>query len=260
MLINRQTYNLIELDEVGSTNDYSKELIKSGCNRETLVVTKIQTSGRGRLSRRFVSSGDFGLWFTAVFFPRVKSQYLGMYGCIAALAVSDTIKKYYGIDADIKWPNDVEIRGKKVCGILPESGIMNDVIEWAIVGIGVNITPPDGGFGEELKEKATSLSDHSDLIIQKKDLLDDIASGFFSMCDDISKGDVERILGEMREKSSILGKNVSLYIPDNKEPIASGKAVDFGSMGELIILSEHGETLSFNYGEVSLRFSTFESR
>lgn len=153
-------FSIVRVDETDSTNRMARALAEDGAPHGAVVVAKRQTAGRGRMGRSWLSSGEFGLWFSVVQRPRFEPRFAGLLGIGAAVAVACAIDKLTGVRADVKWPNDVLIQGRKVCGVLAEASTAGANLKWAVVGIGVNLRPPEGGFPPELRPVATALSEH----------------------------------------------------------------------------------------------------
>ncbi|MCI0405239.1 MAG: biotin--[acetyl-CoA-carboxylase] ligase [candidate division Zixibacteria bacterium] len=143
---------------VGSTNSTAWKLAEEGVPEGTLVVADRQTAGRGRLGRSWHSPPRVGLWFSLVLRPEVAPSQAPGISLLTALALSQTIGSRCGMEAKIKWPNDCQIAGKKVAGILTELSSELDRVNFVIVGVGLNVNQTKSDFPTSLKRKATSLS------------------------------------------------------------------------------------------------------
>ena len=149
---------LHSVDSVKSTNTALKELAKKGAPEGYLLSASSQTRGRGRLNRIFFSPKGTGLYCSLLLRPEIALPSYAL-TCLSAVALCETIESY-GIACGIKWVNDVYVNGKKAAGILVESAIDPDGrIRYAVIGIGVNLFQPTGGFPEEIREKAGSVFD-----------------------------------------------------------------------------------------------------
>ncbi|WP_297467211.1 biotin--[acetyl-CoA-carboxylase] ligase, partial [Thermococcus sp.] len=142
-------WKVIRFTEVNSTNDYAREIAEE-VPEGTVVVAKRQTSGRGRNGRNWASP-EGGLWMTAILKPMASPEHVPKLVFVGALAVVDTLAKY-GIPAELKWPNDVLVDGKKIAGILSECKLHH----FALLGIGLNV---NNDIPEELKGTAVSIKD-----------------------------------------------------------------------------------------------------
>ena len=142
-------------ESIDSTNSIAKSLAREGGEEGTLVVAEEQIAGKGRLGRSWQSEKGKNLTFSLILQPQISHTHIGIVSLFAGVAVCDAIRESTGIAAECKWPNDVLIRGKKVCGILSEIVHPNETQISIIVGVGVNIN--QALFPEEIKNKATSL-------------------------------------------------------------------------------------------------------
>ena len=146
---------LLRYDSVSSTNDVARELAASGASEGTCILAREQTAGRGRQGRSWSSPPGEGLYLSLILRPRIKAADSGVITLAAAVAVAETLMLDFGVPADIKWPNDVLTSSRKICGILVESAIEGDRLQYAVMGIGVNVA--QASFPHELADSATSL-------------------------------------------------------------------------------------------------------
>lgn len=130
---------ILRYDSVSSTNDVARELATSGAPEGLCVIAREQTAGRGRQGRSWSSPPGEGLYLSLVLRPQIRAADSAIVTLAAAVAVAETLKLDFEVPADIKWPNDVLASGRKICGILVESAIQNDQLQYAVMGIGVNI-------------------------------------------------------------------------------------------------------------------------
>jgi BirA family biotin operon repressor/biotin-[acetyl-CoA-carboxylase] ligase len=146
---------LLRFEQVSSTNDVARELAVSGATEGVCVIAREQIAGRGRQGRSWSSPPGEGLYLSLILRPQVTASASALITLAAAIAVAETLRLDFQTDADIKWPNDVLIRGRKLCGVLVESAIEGDRLQYAIMGIGVNIA--QRSFPEHISDSATSL-------------------------------------------------------------------------------------------------------
>jgi BirA family transcriptional regulator, biotin operon repressor / biotin---[acetyl-CoA-carboxylase] ligase len=147
--------NILRYDSVASTNDIARELAVEGAPEGLCVIARTQTSGRGRQGHSWLSPPGDGLYLSLILRPQIKISDCAMITLSAAVGVAETLILDYKIEADIKWPNDVLASGKKICGILVESAIQDGQLQYAVMGIGVNIA--QRSFPAEIETSATSL-------------------------------------------------------------------------------------------------------
>lgn len=145
---------------LGSTNTELRRLAEEGAPEGTVVIAGMQTAGKGRMGRSFFSPSDTGLYLSLLLRPKLAAEEAVSLTTAAAVAVAGAIGDVTGKRADIKWVNDVYLEGRKVCGILTEAvfGMELGGLEYAVLGIGVNVYTPEGGFPEELRDIAGAVA------------------------------------------------------------------------------------------------------
>ena len=164
----------IYLEETDSTNRYAKELAAKGTPAGTVVIANRQSAGRGRLGRSFFSPEDKGIYMSILLRPKLQPERAAMITSMAAVAVARAIERAGGVEAQIKWVNDIFLNQKKVCGILTEAGFdaVSGRMDYAVLGIGVNVGVMD--FPAELKKIATSVSNECGFEVAKETLTEEI--------------------------------------------------------------------------------------
>ncbi len=144
--------------ELASTNDMAKELAMRGTREGTVVVVETQTSGRGRLKRKWISPQG-GLWLSIILRPRIQSKHAPKLTLMASVAVAKTLSKLFPLKVEIKWPNDILINHKKVCGILTEAKTKGEALNFVIVGIGINANFDVNTLPVYLRDSSTTLKE-----------------------------------------------------------------------------------------------------
>lgn len=237
--------NLVVLDTVGSTNDYLKSAANSGCISGTVVASREQTKGKGRLGRAWQTKKDDGIAFSFLLRPKMAPQEVSGITPLAGLAVCKAIREYTGIDCKIKWPNDIIVGSKKLVGILTEMSAEFDGVEYVVTGIGINVEHKE--FPEEIAHKATSIFLETGLHIDKNEFL---ACVLNHIEDEFVRNDMrlsEKALKEYTARCATIGRNVSF---NRQEQTFSGTAVGVGGRGELIVKLSDGTDCIVNSGEV----------
>ena len=217
---NREFFKIEYLSEVSSTNTLLKEEASFSAEGRVLVADR-QSAGRGRKDRRFLSSGN-GLYASVLLRPKcVPAALCGRFTVMAAVAVRRAIA-CLGFMPEIKWVNDIYLENKKVSGILAESAIDGKGnLSYVVIGIGVNIAPPSGGFPEEIENIAAAL--YSEYTAGRRDLLlDRILNELYSL---YKKDQWEKILEEYRVHSLLIGKKVTV-IEGRYQGIATVLGID----------------------------------
>jgi BirA family biotin operon repressor/biotin-[acetyl-CoA-carboxylase] ligase len=146
---------LLEFDTLPSTNELAREMAVQGAVEGTTILAREQTAGRGRLGRTWTSAAGEGLYVSIILRPKVQPRRFSIMTLASAVAVAETLISEFAVTPDIKWPNDVLVSDRKVCGILLETATEGDKLEYAILGIGVNLGQPD--FPDDIRESSTSL-------------------------------------------------------------------------------------------------------
>lgn len=235
-------------DCIDSTNTKAKELAESGHPSGTLVVSDQQTAGKGRRGRAWDSLPGTGIYMTLMIKPEINPNNASMLTLVAAMAVANAISKIAETQALIKWPNDVVINGKKICGILTEMSAQFDYINNIVIGIGINVHNQD--FPDELKDTASSLFLACGRRIRRAELIEAFLEEFERIyAIYLATEDME---GLQKEYDKLLvNKGRQVQVLDPKEPF-EGKAMGITKRGELIVDTWESRKL-VSSGEVSVR-------
>ncbi|MEG0751744.1 MAG: biotin--[acetyl-CoA-carboxylase] ligase [Oscillospiraceae bacterium] len=234
-------------DSVGSTNDVARELaLKNACSG-TIVASRSQQSGRGRRGHSFFSPYG-GIYMSVVLRPPSLVESSALITPAAAVAGSRAIEKVSGKRVRIKWVNDIFIEGKKVCGILAESG-ESSCGAFAILGVGVNVSMPRGGFPDEIADIAGALFAHGDEAPDTRArLIAEIADGLCEMCEE---PDITDFLDEYRVRALLLGEQIDVIASDGVRRRA--RAIEIDDLCRLVAEYPNGEREALCAGEVSAR-------
>jgi len=232
--------------ELTSTNDVAKELAVKGVKEGTIVVAETQTMGKGRFEREW-RSPQGGLWLSVILKPNVQPKHASRLTLLASVAVAKTLNRLYGLKTEIKWPNDVLIDHKKVCGILTEGQIKGKTLSFAILGIGINANFNIEALSPHLRETATTLREALGKEIERETLLCELLSEIESSYELFQRGTFEAVLNDWRRLASFLGSYVK--IQRDKERI-EGWAVDIDEDGALIVRLKDKTSLRVTSGDV----------
>lgn len=142
------------LEEVTSTNDVCRDLARQGAPAGTVVIAERQTAGRGRRGRRFFSPDGTGLYMSLLLRPDAAAADAVTLTAVTAVGCAQALEGVIGQPVGIKWVNDLYLNGKKICGILTEGALCGARLDYAVVGIGINLDAPADGFPEELRDIA----------------------------------------------------------------------------------------------------------
>lgn len=232
-----------------STNDLAKKLAASGAADGTVVVAETQTRGRGRLNREWVSPAG-GLWFSALLRPVLEPSHASRLVFVAGLAVAKTLRELYGLDVATKWPNDVLVNGKKVCGILAEMRTAGQRIDYVVLGVGVNADFEVRVLPEELWESATSLKTELGREISLEELFRALLESLETTYDLFLNQGFAPVLQGWKSFAGFLGKHV---IVTNVDERWVGTALDVDNDGSLVLRLEDGTEKHVHAGDVSVR-------
>ena len=245
-LITRFTgQNILYYPTLTSTNDIARQQALQKVPEGTAVIADQQTTGRGRLKRVWVSpKGNIAV--TIVLYPARKNlHYLTM---LASLAVLHSIEKTTGLKCQLKWPNDVLIKNKKVCGILLESQADAESVTFAVIGIGINVNMKLADY-PEISSIATSLTDELGKEVSRLDLIRNLFIEMERLYLRLQAG--ESPLSEWRDNLITLGKNVHVR---SGEDVFEGIAEAVADDGSLMLRCPDGSLMKFMAGDVTLRY------
>lgn len=224
-----------------STNTRLKEAAKQGALHGTVCLAETQTAGKGRLGRSWFSPPGRGLWVSVLVKPAMPMERWPHLTLAAALAMAKAVEKQAAKPA-IKWPNDLVLEGKKICGILLEMGP-----DFVIVGTGLNLRP--GSYPEELKDKAASLEELSGRPADRDTILADYLLYLEEAVEALEKEGLQGIREAYEKRSCTLGRQV--VVSGGMD--ARGRAESLDENGALILRLENGETCRVLAGDVSVR-------
>ena len=240
---------VLYFDTIDSTNTKAQELAEKGYPSGTLVVADKQESGKGRRGRSWVSPSGTGIFMTLMIKPDINPNNASMLTLVAALAVAKAITSVTGEEALIKWPNDIVVNSKKVCGILTEMNAQFDYINHIVVGIGINVH--NERFPEEISQMASSLMiEAGGKRFHRAQIIAETMSYFEQYYDTFLK--TQDLSALVREYDELLvNMNKAVRVLDPKEPF-DGKAMGITPKGELIVDTWESRKL-VSSGEVSVR-------
>lgn len=236
--------------EVSSTNDLAKKMASEGAPEGSVVVAEQQLKGRGRMGRPWASPPGSGLWFSLILRPEIPPYHAPRLIFVIAVAVCRAIRQISGLQAAIKWPNDILFKGKKLCGILTEMSAEIDQLNYIVAGIGVNVKSVE--YPPELADTAISLEEGGSRPFRRVNLLVCILQELEIEYGSFLTDGIEAVLERWRELNCTLGYEVTV---SSKEETYSGTALDLNEDGCLLVKTEQGEVRIVMVGDVSLRRS-----
>ncbi len=239
--------------KVNSTNEWAKHLAKLGASEGTITIAETQTSGRGRLGRKWLSPKG-GLWFSVILRPRLKPSEAVKLVFVGSLAVVEALRDLYDLPVETRWPNDVMIRGRKICGILSEANLSNSSeSDYVIVGIGLNANVNvKEVFLKELKTRVTSIRDELGRRIELEELFRCLVKKLETLYLSFLNGGSAMILNTWKRYATFLGKHVKVSSLSEE---LMGLASDVDEEGALVLKLDDGSTRRVTAGNVSLSFT-----
>lgn len=250
-LTNRSFGHQIEvLRSTTSTQEDARRLAEEGAPEGTLVIAEEQTGGRGRMGKKFYSPFGKGIWMSLILRPTQPLHLTQQLTLLTGVAVRRAILKTTGIEAGIKWPNDLLIDGKKVCGILLESANEDDFVRYCIAGIGISVNLKEEDYPDELKSIATSLRMASGHNINRNELICSILNEMESLYGLYNEQGFEPIASLWEASSVTMNREVCVQSPKG---VMNGTAAGLHPSGALLVRNEDGELTPVFSGDITLQ-------
>ena len=243
-----QGLSLHVFDSVDSTNLVLRQLANQGAPEGTVVISASQTSGRGRKGRSFYSPEGTGVYVSLLLKPKIAPDDATLITTTAAVAVCDAVEALSGEPAQIKWVNDVFMRGKKNCGILTEGSfdMESGQFEYAILGTGINVYTPAGGFPAEIEQIAGSVLTQP-APDGKNRMIAEYLNRFLPLYRDLGSA---KISADYRRRSFVLGQMVNVIAGDRVTP---ARALDVDEKCRLLVEYADGRRETLSSGEISVK-------
>ncbi len=236
-------------DQINSTNERAKQLARQGALHGTIVIAEEQLQGKGRLGRFWYSPSGTGIWLSMILRPKILPFEAPKLTLLAGVAAARTIQQVAHLTPEIKWPNDILLKGKKVSGILTEMSAEMDAINFVVVGIGINVNLLPEHFGPELEDIATSLAIQKGEKISRVQLLQCFLLEIEALYEEFLHNGFEDILAEWKQWTNLLGRRVKITMLSHE---FFATIVDIADSGALVVEREDGERQHVVSGEVSL--------
>lgn len=235
--------------EIDSTNTEAKKIAAGGVPDGTLVIADYQLQGQGRLKRQWLSPPKKNLLMSVILYPQVAPSKVFQMTLFSSLAVCKSLKALYNINAGIKWPNDVYVNNRKMCGVLTEVSFDKQRVKWAVVGIGLNVNV-DFSNDLELCHIATSVKQETGKAQKRLPLLKKILEEMDLLYKRFLAGEARPIRDEWLSHSVVIGKKVTVFSDGYHE---TGTAETIDEDGALMLRTSDGKIKKIVAGDVSLR-------
>lgn len=221
-------------DEIDSTNRYARALAREGAAHGTLVLADTQTAGRGRRGRGWISPAGEGIFMSLILRPDMPPDQVAKLSLLTALATANAIAMVTGLDARIKWPNDIVVKGRKVCGMLLEMDATADRVESIVAGVGINVHQAQ--FDSEIAHSASSL----DLLAGRRISRSAVVRAFLEAFERATALDDEAMMHAYRECSATIGQRVQVI---GLTGTYTGTAEDITESGSLLVRADEDGTV-----------------
>jgi BirA family biotin operon repressor/biotin-[acetyl-CoA-carboxylase] ligase len=242
-------HKLYYFPEIGSTNDEAYSLGIAGAPEGTVVVADSQTKGKGRMARVWHSPAGSNIYTSLILRPHLTPAAAPQISLVAGVAVAELMEQYCSGRVELKWPNDVLVTGKKICGILAQMKTAGEDIDFVVVGIGINVNIRKNQFPEEIREIATSLSIEAGREIIRQDLIISLYENFAKWYKKLLQNGFAAIKEKWLDLAPMIGQNVQIMFQNEK---VIGKALDLADDGSLIILSADNEKMKISAGDATI--------
>jgi BirA family transcriptional regulator, biotin operon repressor / biotin---[acetyl-CoA-carboxylase] ligase len=241
--------NIQVFQETTSTNDVIEKLARDGVREGVVVFAESQTKGRGRLGRQWLSPAKSGLWFSLLLRPELRPQEATQLTVASATALRRAIESYAGLNTEIKWPNDILVRGRKVAGILTELSAELDRIKHLVLGIGVNVNLDPEDFPSDLRRVATSLKAELGKPVSRPALAVAILRELDLDYARIVSGQFAAVADEFEQHCTTIAREVVIRTGERQ---LRGRAESLGEDGALLLRTDHGRLERIIGGDVTL--------
>jgi BirA family biotin operon repressor/biotin-[acetyl-CoA-carboxylase] ligase len=233
--------------EVDSTNSHARRLAESGAAEGEIVIAERQTQGRGRLGRSWFSPPYVNLYLSVILRPKLAPLAAPQITLMAAVALADTVGSFVSCEPAIKWPNDILIFGRKLAGILTESSLTSDGIDFVILGIGVNLNSPAAHMPREIRERATSLIEWSRDPVNREAFLRRLIHDLERCYGILEESGFDAIASRWNSRFTLRGKRVRVEMIDG---VVLGAARGIDRDGALLLEDDTGRMRRVIAGDV----------
>ena len=243
---------LMFYDRVESTNDLAKAMALEGAENGTVIIAEEQTSGRGRMGRKWLSPPSSNLLFSLLLRPDLYTEKVFTLTMLLALSTVEAVETQTGVNAMIKWPNDIYVQDRKLAGILTEFSVTGNRLNHVVLGIGINVNwNPEEAIDSHMLYPATSLMREAGHTVSREFLLINILSAYETHYMDVSRNGPARVQELWNKRSMLTGRNVSVEISNNE--VINGTAIGIDEKGALLVSDIKGQTHTILNGDVHIK-------
>jgi BirA family biotin operon repressor/biotin-[acetyl-CoA-carboxylase] ligase len=233
--------------ELGSTNTRAREFAEGGALEGEVVVADAQTQGRGRLGRRWESPARLNLYFSIILRPRLAPVHAAQITLMAAIALAEALDAFIAPTAEIKWPNDILVGGRKLAGVLTEAACSAGAIEHVILGIGINVNYRRDEMPAEIRARATSLADLSGAFVARENVLARLIHALDRCYGVLEQSGFDALRPRWEARFGLRGKRVRI---EHLDQVIVGRARGIAPDGALLVEDESGALHNIYAGDV----------
>jgi BirA family transcriptional regulator, biotin operon repressor / biotin---[acetyl-CoA-carboxylase] ligase len=242
-------HNLYYYSEAGSTNDEAFSLGLAGAPEGTVVIADSQNKGKGRMQRLWHSPSGSNIYTSVILRPQMQLSKASQIPMLAGVAVAETLETYCPDKVQLKWPNDVLISGKKVCGILAQMKTSADAIDFVVLGIGINVNLSREQFPPDIQKIATSLAIEAGREISRLELIISLYENLEKCYKQLLQIGFGPIKEKWLELSPMIGQTVQVIF---KDETVEGKATGLDDDGSLILIIEGNKEIKVSAGDATI--------
>jgi BirA family biotin operon repressor/biotin-[acetyl-CoA-carboxylase] ligase len=240
---------IIHFFETDSTNTQAQQYALDGCQEGTVITAESQTKGRGRRSRDWYSPHGKGIYMSVILYPRISLKGLPRITLVAAVAAAEALQASAGIRVEIKWPNDLLMNNKKICGILTELNSLGNEKNVVIVGIGINVNTPLEMFPADIADIATSILIETKQPPPRPVIIKSLIEHFDHYYEIFLHGGFNSILEKWKDYSNIIGRKINVNQTGGVH--VTGTVIDVDADGALLVRDTDGVIQTIYSGEIS---------
>ncbi len=239
--------DIVYSKEIDSTNREAKDLADEGAPEGTLILSEAQIKGKGRKGRTWFSPPKGGIYISLILRPTISPVEAPKFTLLAAVAIAEALLSMTPLNIHIKWPNDILVNGKKIAGILTEMSTEMDVVNYIVVGLGLNVNTPK--FPDEIQGIATSILIETGKVFPRVRLIKDYLQRYETYYEMYKKTGFDPIINRWKDLSNIIGKKVEVNVIGNQ---FIGEALDIDGDGALILRDDQGVFHRIISGDITL--------
>jgi BirA family biotin operon repressor/biotin-[acetyl-CoA-carboxylase] ligase len=242
-------HQLYYYEEIGSTNDEAFRLGSAGAPEGTALIANSQSTGKGRMQRVWHSPAGSNIYTSIILRPEITPARAPQISILAGVAVADVLESYCPDRIKLKWPNDVLINGKKVCGILSQMKTIVSEVDFIVLGIGINVNISYNEFPKEICNIATSLAIETGREISRQELIISLYENLAKWYKQLLQDGFGRIKEKWLSISPMIGQTVQVMF---QEEAVSGKAIGLDEDGSLILLAPGNKEFKVSAGDATI--------